>query len=111
MNLLKLICHGVPSRCFKFNNKYMLICARCLGFYTALIFGLLLSLFFKIANKLGKNNIMLLIIIFVAPLAIDGTTQLFKLRETDNNLRLITGLMAGFVCRIGIHYILIKNIL
>ena len=34
-------------------------------------------------------------VILLVPSAIDGTTQLLELRESNNNLRLITGLLGG----------------
>lgn len=107
MKLLKLICHRIPNRCFKFNNRPMPICARCLGFYVGLVFGLISSILFGIACMFKKVEILIILVVFVSPLAIDGTTQLFKFRESNNPLRLITGLIAGFVCGIGIHYLLV----
>lgn len=43
------------------------------------------------------------LIMALIPMGIDGTTQLIGLRESFNELRLITGLIAGFV---GVFYIL-----
>ena len=41
-------------------------------------------------------------ILLIIPCLVDGTTQALKLRESNNKLRLITGLLAG----IGIMIIL-----
>lgn len=42
--------------------------------------------------------------IMCLPLTLDGATQLPKLRESNNSLRFITGILAGLFCGIGIHY-------
>ncbi len=107
MDIFRIICHRIPSRCLKFNGKFLPLCTRCLGFYSSLIFGFILSLLFGIAHLFEKKEMLVLVIIFVSPLAIDGITQLFRFRESNNYLRLATGFMAGLVCGIGVHYLLI----
>ncbi len=107
MEFSRIICHRIPSRCIKINGLVLPLCARCLGFYSSLIIGFILSLLFGIAHLFEKKEMLVLVIIFVSPLAIDGITQLFRFRESNNYLRLTTGLVAGFVCGIGGHYLLI----
>ena len=107
MDFFRIICHRIPNRCIRFNGKIIPLCARCLGFYSSLVLGFIFSYLFRIANLFEKREILVFIIIFVIPLTIDGITQLFKLRESNNYLRLATGIMAGFVCGIGIHYLLL----
>jgi len=51
---------------------------------------------------MGKKNeikipSVLILILFVLPLAIDGTTQLLGFRESNNILRIITGGLAGII--------------
>lgn len=68
------------------------MCARCTGFYISLI------LYFTYAYYFFINYNQILIIfafILLIPTAIDGLTQFFEYRESNNALRLITGLMGG----------------
>ena len=40
-------------------------------------------------------NLLILAIILLVPAFLDGTTQLFQFRQSNNILRLITGLLGG----------------
>ena len=74
----------------------MSVCARCLGIYVGMLLGgLLYLIFFKFNNDKMLPPIYL--ILLIAPLAIDGLTQLVGLRESDNTLRLLTGLVSGII--------------
>lgn len=92
MKFFKYICHQKPERTFKINGRYMPVCARCTGFYIAAILFGTLSRFIAI-----DYNLPLLIVaaILLLPAAIDGTSQLWGLRESNNILRLFTGLLGG----------------
>ena len=90
--LFRLICHGIPSRCIEAFGVPMPICARCTGIYLGLIAGLLaFALIPFVTEKLMRT----ISFIAVTPLAIDGLTQLARLRESTNPLRLATGIAAG----------------
>ena len=82
-------CHQIKERSFMINNKQMPLCARCTGFYSSL---LLIS---PILCIFLKENIHVSIL-FIMPLIIDGQTQFLGFRESNNVLRLITGLLAGY---------------
>lgn len=99
----KYICHRKPERSFFFRGHQFPVCARCTGFY---ISGILTIIIFRIYswdfNYLNSNfnyfSIFLLLSISIAlllPAGIDGTTQLLNMRESNNTLRLITGLLGG----------------
>ncbi len=96
------ICHQLPQRSFFIFNHKMAVCARCFGIYTGFLVGMLIYPFVKKLNNFKTPNKWYLIMALI-PMGIDGTTQLIGLRESFNELRLITGLIAGFV---GVFYIL-----
>ncbi len=94
-------CHQLPYRSFFVFGHQMSVCARCFGIYTGWLVGLIIYPFvWKVTNYKTPNKWYL--IIALLPMAIDGTTQLIGLRESFNELRLFTGLLAGFV---GVFYI------
>ncbi|XRO77580.1 DUF2085 domain-containing protein [Methanocaldococcus sp. 10A] len=90
------ICHQLPQRSYFIFNHKMAVCARCFGIYTGVLIGMLIYPFIKKLNdsKLPHKKYL---IISLIPMAIDGTTQLIGLRESFNELRFITGFIAGFV--------------
>ncbi|ENN96087.1 hypothetical protein J422_04438 [Methanocaldococcus villosus KIN24-T80] len=85
------ICHQLPSRSYFIFGHKMAVCARCFGIYTGVLIGMIVYPFIKI-NKLPKYYL----IIALTPMAIDGITQIIGLRESFNELRFITGFIAGF---------------
>jgi uncharacterized membrane protein len=91
--LFRLLCHGIPSRCFELFGVPMPICARCTGIYLGLLAGLLA---FWVLPVVAERTMRIVMFIASAPLAIDGLTQLARLRESTNPLRLATGIAAGF---------------
>ena len=108
MDYFKIICHRIPKRCYKIDDKVIPLCSRCFGFYIFTTIGILSSYLFNIAVLFRKTTMLILIIISPLPLIIDGTTQLFKYRESNNHLRFTTGSIAGFVCGLGAHFIIIQ---
>lgn len=70
------------------------VCARDMGIYLAMLAGLLALPFVrKIESEEWPNKWILLAA--AVPIGIDGTTQLFGLRESSNFLREITGAIVG----------------
>lgn len=108
MRLPRWICHQIPERCFVVNGICMPLCSRCFGLYISMIFGFLISLIFNLGGLFNKIQMLIIGFLMCSPLALDGTTQLFKWRESNNKLRFITGILAGFFCGVGTHYLLLK---
>ena len=101
------VCHQKQERCFKYNGKPLPICSRCLSLYFSLIFGFALSILFNLADNFDKKEMLFFIISLNLPLFIDSITQFFKIRESTNFLRLITGFFSGLSLGIGLHYLII----
>ena len=81
-------CHNMPNRSFFIKGRQFHICARCTGIFFGIIFFPLLILF-------PVKIISIYIIFATSFITIDGLTQFFKLRESNNFLRLITGILFG----------------
>lgn len=92
MKYSKILCHRIPERSFHYKNHQFPVCARCTGFYTGLLVFLIYNSFFTINYNL---NLFLISIILLIPAGVDGFTQFLKLRESNNNLRFVTGFIGG----------------
>jgi uncharacterized membrane protein len=81
-------CHQLPERSFFWKGKQLPLCARCLGIQIGFV-----SLPFFMFNK---NLLPLSIsLILIMPTIIDGLTQAYLNRTSNNYLRLVTGIAAG----------------
>lgn len=87
-----LICHRRPDRTFKIRNHYFPVCSRCTGLYIGVFSCFIyMGLFYVPYNF----NFILSSILMMIPMFIDGITQFFGFRESNNTLRFLTGLIAG----------------
>jgi uncharacterized membrane protein len=90
--LFRLFCHGIPERCLYLWNVPMPICARC----TAIYIGLIASIgLFLILPRMTERVARIVLCAAAIPMAIDGLTQLARLRVSTNTLRIETGLALG----------------
>lgn len=81
-------CHQLPQRSFFYKGKQFPVCARCTGIHLGyLSFPVFLFSIFNLSLWLS--------ILLVLPTLIDGLTQAFFNRESNNLLRFLTGLIAG----------------
>jgi uncharacterized membrane protein len=92
MNPLNLICHRKKERTLKIKGHYFPVCARCTGFYISIIIYTVLAMYLPFKYTIITSVIAILLLI---PCAIDGITQLFEFRESNNLSRLLTGLCGG----------------
>jgi uncharacterized membrane protein len=87
-----LLCHGIPERCLHLWGVPMPICARCTAIYAGMAASLVV---FFLLPRMSEFAARVVLFIAVVPLAVDGLTQLARLRQSTNGLRLATGLAAG----------------
>ncbi|MFP4177333.1 MAG: DUF2085 domain-containing protein [Acholeplasmataceae bacterium] len=81
-------CHQMQKRSFLYKGRQFPLCARCTGLAIGeFVLAPILWIF-------GFDHV-LISSFFILPLAIDGTLQYFRLIESNNIRRLITGLLAG----------------
>lgn len=90
--LFRVLCHGIPERCLTIWNVPMPICARCTAIYTGLALSIAL---FALLPRLEEKIARWILFAAALPMAIDGFSQLARLRVSTNPLRLETGLLAG----------------
>lgn len=81
-------CHRRKERSIKMLGYTFPLCARCTGLWLGFGMGFL----FRI---LGSHIPLIFAITLMLPLIIDGSTQHFGLRESNNLLRLLTGILFG----------------
>jgi uncharacterized membrane protein len=81
-------CHRIPERSFFFRGKQFPFCARCTGINASFLLIPIFTLNIIVINLAVSFLLM-------APAVIDGLTQAFCNRESNNYLRLTTGLMMG----------------
>ncbi len=105
---LRYICHQRPERCYYVNGKPMPICSRCFGVYLGVILGMFIPFLISNIYLFDVKNMYILFILGLIPMAIDGGTQFFGIRKSNNHLRFITGLLAGIVVGILFHWIIYK---
>ncbi len=98
-------CHQMPQRSLFLSGIQYPFCARDLGIYLGCLIGALAALKQdRLPNILAHPVIF---IILLAPMPIDGITQtILGLRESNNHLRIATGILFGF----GLVYFIAKRI-
>ena len=89
---LHLICAQIPSHSFYIYGHQLGFCARNLSIYTSMFVG---SLIFILSKKKMPGIPWYVWIVLLLPMAWDGLTQMFGLRESDWILRVITGTLFG----------------
>lgn len=87
------LCAQTPSHTFYLFGHQLCLCERCLAIYSSMF---LCSVFFIGNNKRLPRLRWWYWLLFCIPMALDGFTQMFGLRESDWILRLITGAIFGF---------------
>jgi uncharacterized membrane protein len=90
--LFRVICHGIPDRCFVIGGVPMPICSRCTALYAGVAAGIAIFWLLPVLTEVAARWLLYFSAI---PMAVDGLTQLVRLRESTNLLRLETGLFAG----------------
>ncbi len=83
-----LMCHQMPERSFTLFGEQMALCHRMTAIYVASFVG---GIGYAIVRDRLPPLSFRALAIMATPMAIDGFTQLFGLRESVWELRLITG--------------------
>lgn len=93
------LCHQLPERSFFGGSFQLPVCARDTGIYLGFVFALIALRLVDRGRRSSEPpplSSTLILIALIGAMAIDGLTSYSGLRETTNDLRLITGLAAGF---------------
>ena len=83
------LCHQKPERSFFIMGYQFPFCARCSGVILGGVFGLIFSQLIELEN-------FYLIVFLCFPMVIDGLIQKYTSYISNNQKRLITGLLFGF---------------
>ena len=89
---LHMVCAQVPSHSFYIFGHQLGMCARNFSIYASMFIG---SLIFVLSKKRIPGIPWWIWVLMILPLAIDGTTQMFGLRESTWELRVLTGTLFG----------------
>ncbi len=89
---LHYVCAQIPSHSFYLLGHQLGLCARNFSIYTSMFLG---SLVFSLSKKRLPGIPWWLWVLLMLPMAWDGTTQMFGLRESTWVLRVITGTLFG----------------
>jgi uncharacterized membrane protein len=88
----RFLCHQLPTRCFYIGRFQVGLCERDLALYGgACLAGVVFS---AVRDRVRPLPIPVGLLL-IAPLVLDGVTQLFGLRSSTWHLRTITGLLAS----------------
>jgi uncharacterized membrane protein len=90
-----LFCAQTPSHSFYIAGHQMCLCARCLAIYSSLLVGGLVLAVLRERGQPIRPISWPMWVVGALPMALDGGTQLFGLRESDWFLRLLTGAIFG----------------
>ncbi|MCL5256420.1 MAG: DUF2085 domain-containing protein [Chloroflexi bacterium] len=88
----RVICTQVPSHSYWPFGFQMAMCERDLAIFASFLLG---GIAFAIAGRRWKAINWRLYLVLIAPLAIDGLTQLVGLRQSTWELRTVTGGLFG----------------
>ena len=88
-----LACHQMPERSFFILGQKVAYCQRDVAIYLTMLAAALV--YSRLRGRV-KSLDWRLYLLLIAPMAIDGTTQLFGWRESTWELRVITGVLFGF---------------
>lgn len=89
---LHMVCAQIPSHSFYIFGHQLGMCARNFSIYSSMFVG---SLIFVLSKKRIPGIPWWLWLLMILPMAIDGTTQMFGLRESTWELRVLTGTLFG----------------
>jgi uncharacterized membrane protein len=93
------LCHQLPARSFFGGGVQVPVCARDTGIYVGFVLSLLVIAALdrgRHRSELPRIGVLVLGGAMVAAMAWDGLTSYAGLRTTTNDLRLATGLLAGW---------------
>lgn len=92
---MHIICAQIPSHSTYICGHQCGLCVRCTAIYSTLF---VTSAVFVFTKKRLPGIPWWLLLLFVLPMAWDGGTQLFGLRESTWQLRVLTGTLFGLGC-------------
>jgi uncharacterized membrane protein len=93
--IFRRICHGDPSRSLWFRGHPLPLCSRCIFFYPSLLIGIIPGILNIALIDPPVVSMLVFTLVSLSPLVVDGLTQYYGMRRSNNILRIVTGTMAG----------------
>ena len=93
------LCHQIPVRSFAAGGYQLPVCARDTGIYAGLALGILALWLISRGRRpteLPRWPVLVLVGAFILVMVYDGVTSYAGLRATTNEMRLLSGLLAGW---------------
>lgn len=92
------VCHQLPERTINVRSGPLPVCARDTGIYIGFVAAYVMLALMRRdrPTELPRKWFIALCGLFVVVMGADGVTSYAGLRPTTNDIRLITGLLAGF---------------
>jgi uncharacterized membrane protein len=87
------ICHQFPTHSLYIFGSNMGLCSRCFSIYSILFLSAIFLIYFDI--KLSWSYRCFVVVALIIPLLVDGLTQYYNIRESNNYIRVVTGTLAG----------------
>lgn len=93
-HVYRFFCDELPTHSFFVGGYQICLCARCLAIYSSLLIGGLLLTYLRKRQPVKALAVWTWVLLAL-PMALDGGTQFFGWRESNNALRVLTGLLFG----------------
>ena len=93
-DVFRVFCAQTPSHSFFIAGYQTCLCSRCLAIYCSILLAGIAVAFLR-KNRRLRAVPWYVWLLGMVPMALDGFTQLFGLRESDLLLRLLTGAIFG----------------
>ena len=93
-DVFRVFCAQTPSHSFFIAGYQTCLCSRCLAIYTSILLAGVAIVFLR-KNRRLRAIPWYAWLLGMVPMALDGFTQLFGLRESNLALRLLTGAIFG----------------
>ncbi len=99
------LCHQLPERSFFAAGHQLPVCARDTGIYVGFAVGLIVLAVIAGGSRptrLPRWPVALLALLFVVMMIADGLTSYALVRESNNSIRLLTGLGTGWALAVSL---------
>jgi uncharacterized membrane protein len=92
------VCHQLPERSLSVGGQQLPVCARDTGIYVGFIVAFVMIALMERHHprEMPPPRVLVTCLVFIALMGLDGVSSYAGWRTTTNDIRLITGLLAGF---------------
>ncbi|MDR2105787.1 MAG: DUF2085 domain-containing protein [Coriobacteriales bacterium] len=93
-------CHQIPARSLESGGLVFSVCARDTGIYLGFFFALIAAFLVYAKGRSKPAELppvpyIVVLVLFIVPMAFDGLSSYLGLRPTTNTIRYVTGFLTG----------------